>query len=98
MVVQRIFLYVGGRGKLCTVCKISLYSADILTIDITSVEIPASQVWTKNLEKERPLYTIPELNHKELAPQLGEGRAVRARQCHFWNEYVTALQAFSSKT
>ncbi|XP_054751133.1 cholinesterase 1-like [Lytechinus pictus] len=43
-----------------------------------------------------PLYTIPELNHKEISLQLGQGRAIRARQCHFWNEYVPKLQVFSN--
>ncbi|XP_789451.3 cholinesterase 1 [Strongylocentrotus purpuratus] len=43
-----------------------------------------------------PLYTIPELKHKELSLDLGEGRAVLARQCHFWNEYLPALEAFTN--
>nr|XP_054750094.1 uncharacterized protein LOC129255792 [Lytechinus pictus] len=43
-----------------------------------------------------PLYTIPELKHKELSLELGEGRAVLARQCHFWNEYLPDLEAFAN--
>ncbi|XP_795830.2 cholinesterase 1 [Strongylocentrotus purpuratus] len=42
-----------------------------------------------------PLYTIPELKHKELSLDLGEGRAVLARQCRFWNEYIPDLEAFA---
>nr|XP_054751988.1 cholinesterase 1-like [Lytechinus pictus] len=43
-----------------------------------------------------PLYTIPELKHKELSLELGEGRAVLARQCHFWNEYLPDLETFAN--
>ncbi|XP_071492942.1 cholinesterase-like [Diadema antillarum] len=38
-----------------------------------------------------PSYSIPELNYKELAPGFAVGRAVRARQCHFWNSYMPTL-------
>ena len=41
-----------------------------------------------------PLFTIPELEHKEMSLELGTGRAVRARECHFWNEYLPSLMAF----
>ena len=44
-----------------------------------------------------PLYTVPELEHKELSLELGTGRAVRARQCQFWNEYVQSLMDTESK-
>ncbi|XP_072173709.1 cholinesterase-like [Diadema setosum] len=42
-----------------------------------------------------PTFTIPELSHKELALDLSVGRALRARQCHFWNEYFPSLLAFT---
>ncbi|XP_071477532.1 acetylcholinesterase-like [Diadema antillarum] len=43
-----------------------------------------------------PLYTIPELSHKELSLELGEGRAARARGCRFWNHYMPTLMIFTS--
>ncbi|XP_041474583.1 acetylcholinesterase-like [Lytechinus variegatus] len=43
-----------------------------------------------------PLYTIPGLKYKELSLELGDGRAVLARQCHFWNEYLPNLEAFAN--
>ncbi|XP_072171165.1 acetylcholinesterase-like [Diadema setosum] len=43
-----------------------------------------------------PLYTIPELSHKELSLELGVGRAARARGCHFWNHYIPSLMIFTS--
>ncbi|XP_071499740.1 cholinesterase-like [Diadema antillarum] len=42
-----------------------------------------------------PEYTIPELTYKEIAIGLPTGRAVRARQCHFWNHYFPSLVAFT---
>ncbi|XP_071500325.1 acetylcholinesterase-like [Diadema antillarum] len=43
-----------------------------------------------------PLYTIPELSHKELSLELGVGRAARARGCRFWNHYIPSLMIFTS--
>ncbi|XP_071477527.1 LOW QUALITY PROTEIN: cocaine esterase-like [Diadema antillarum] len=43
-----------------------------------------------------PLYTIPELSHKELSLELGVGRAARARGCRFWNHYMPTLISFTS--
>ncbi|XP_071477525.1 acetylcholinesterase-like [Diadema antillarum] len=43
-----------------------------------------------------PLYTIPELSHKELSLELGVGRAARASGCRFWNHYVPSLMIFTS--
>ncbi|XP_071477531.1 acetylcholinesterase-like [Diadema antillarum] len=43
-----------------------------------------------------PLYTIPELSHKEMSLELGVGRAARASGCHFWNNYMPALISFTS--
>ncbi|XP_041459799.1 cholinesterase 1-like [Lytechinus variegatus] len=40
-----------------------------------------------------PQYTIPELRHKELSPIFKDGRAVKARQCQLWNEYLYDLAA-----
>ena len=38
-----------------------------------------------------PQYTIPELEYKELALDLPTGRAVRASECAFWNQYLPDL-------
>ncbi|XP_072171007.1 acetylcholinesterase-like [Diadema setosum] len=43
-----------------------------------------------------PLYTIPELSHKELSLELGVARAARARGCRFWNHYMPTLISFTS--
>ncbi|XP_071477534.1 acetylcholinesterase-like [Diadema antillarum] len=43
-----------------------------------------------------PLYTIPELSHKEMSLELGVGRAARASGCHFWNQYMPSLISFTS--
>ncbi|XP_071499943.1 acetylcholinesterase-like [Diadema antillarum] len=43
-----------------------------------------------------PPYTIPELHHKEMAPELRVGRAARARGCHFWNVHIPSLMVFTS--
>ncbi|XP_072171170.1 cholinesterase-like [Diadema setosum] len=43
-----------------------------------------------------PLYTIPELSHKEMSLELGVGRAARASGCHFWNHYFPTLISFTS--
>ncbi|XP_071492981.1 cholinesterase-like [Diadema antillarum] len=42
-----------------------------------------------------PEYTIPDLTYKEMTVGLPTGRAVRARQCHFWNQYIPSLAAFT---
>ncbi|XP_041460898.1 acetylcholinesterase-like [Lytechinus variegatus] len=44
-----------------------------------------------------PEFTIPELRHKILDVQLGEGRADRASECHFWNTYFPKLK-FSTQS
>ncbi|XP_041459803.1 acetylcholinesterase-like [Lytechinus variegatus] len=41
-----------------------------------------------------PPFTIPELSYKEMSLDLGVGRALKAKQCHFWNEYFPKLQDF----
>ena len=45
-----------------------------------------------------PEYTIPELEYKELSLGLPTGRAVRAKQCAFWNQYLPELIAFLGKS
>ena len=45
-----------------------------------------------------PAFTIPELRAKELSLELGEVRAVRAAQCHFWNEYLPDLLLITGKS
>ncbi|XP_072173624.1 cholinesterase-like [Diadema setosum] len=38
-----------------------------------------------------PVFTVPELRYKELSYELGEGRALNARRCSFWNQYFANL-------
>ena len=45
-----------------------------------------------------PQYTIPELEYKELSLDLPTGRAVRASECSFWNQYLPELTDFIRKT
>ncbi|XP_041459800.1 cholinesterase 1-like isoform X1 [Lytechinus variegatus] len=44
-----------------------------------------------------PEFTIPELRHKILDVQLGEGRADRASECQFWNTFFPKLK-FSTQS
>ena len=44
-----------------------------------------------------PAFTIPELQSKELSLEMGVVRAVRAAQCHFWNEYFPELAQFAGE-
>eukprot|EP00057_Strongylocentrotus_purpuratus_P004580 XP_003728996.1 PREDICTED: acetylcholinesterase 1 [Strongylocentrotus purpuratus] len=44
-----------------------------------------------------PSFTVPELSYKEISLDIandGVGRALKARQCHFWNDYFPKLQKF----
>ncbi|XP_072021102.1 acetylcholinesterase-like [Amphiura filiformis] len=41
-----------------------------------------------------PDYTIPELQYKEIAVNLTSGRALKAEECHFWNEHLQQLGTF----
>ena len=48
-------------------------------------------------EREWPVFTIPELQYKELAVNVSSGNGLRADECHFWNEYLVQLTTFSGK-
>ncbi len=48
-------------------------------------------------DKAWPVYTIPELEYKEIAEIPAGGRAVRADGCHFWNDYLKQLTTFTCK-
>ena len=48
-------------------------------------------------ERAWPAFTIPELQSKELSLEMGVVRAVRAAQCHFWNEYLPELAQFAGE-
>nr|XP_054762392.1 acetylcholinesterase-like [Lytechinus pictus] len=39
-----------------------------------------------------PSFTVPELSYKEISLDLGVGRALKANQCQFWNDYFPKLQ------
>ncbi|XP_063961899.1 acetylcholinesterase-like [Lytechinus pictus] len=39
-----------------------------------------------------PSFTVPELSYKEISLDLGVGRALKANQCNFWNDYFPKLQ------
>ncbi|XP_071505733.1 acetylcholinesterase-like [Diadema antillarum] len=40
-----------------------------------------------------PVFTIPELRYKEISLSMGDGRAIRARQCNLWNHHIPSLSA-----
>ncbi|XP_022105571.1 cholinesterase 1-like [Acanthaster planci] len=42
-------------------------------------------------------FTIPDLSYKELAPAMGDQRALRSIQCHFWNDYLPQLVALAAE-
>ncbi|XP_038069155.1 cholinesterase 1-like [Patiria miniata] len=43
-----------------------------------------------------PRFTIPELEYKELDLNLTTKRALKSRECHFWNNYVVHLRAITA--
>jgi len=43
-----------------------------------------------------PVFSIPELEHKDLSLNLTTGRALKANECHFWNNYVIQLATMLS--
>ncbi|XP_071505502.1 cholinesterase-like [Diadema antillarum] len=50
---------------------------------------------TGNPSETWPKFTLPELRYKILSPRMGEGRAARAQQCHFWSQYLLRLLPFT---
>ena len=44
-----------------------------------------------------PAYTVPELQYMILEPNLRSGRALRADDVSFWNNFIPNLIEFSSR-
>ncbi len=40
---------------------------------------------------EWPLFTVEGLEYKDLAPDMLNGRGIKARECRFWNEFIPEL-------
>ncbi|XP_022085552.1 acetylcholinesterase-like [Acanthaster planci] len=40
---------------------------------------------------EWPLFTLEELAYKDLSPSMGNGRGIKAKECHMWNEFIPKL-------
>ena len=42
-------------------------------------------------------YTIPALDYKILSPDMGNDRALKAQQCHFWNDVIPKTITFTGQ-
>ena len=51
---------------------------------------PSSEPWPPFLPPSSPVYKI-------LSPDMRNGRALKAKQCHFWNSYLPHLATFTGK-
>ncbi|XP_072048620.1 cholinesterase-like [Amphiura filiformis] len=49
-----------------------------------------------NDDRAWPVYTFPNLEYKEIAVNLANGRGARSDECHLWNEYLKKLTTFSA--
>ena len=47
-------------------------------------------------ERAWPVFTIPELQYKELAVEPStSGEGLKADECHFWNDFLVQLSTFT---
>ncbi|XP_071498758.1 cholinesterase-like [Diadema antillarum] len=54
-----------------------------------NLETPGGQPDTS--EKAWPKFEVPELAYKIMDPAMENGRALKSRECNFWNEYLPSL-------
>ncbi|XP_038071701.1 cholinesterase 1-like [Patiria miniata] len=48
-------------------------------------------------EAEWPVFSLQELTYKDLSPAMLNGRAIKARECRMWNEFIPKLVKLTEK-